>query len=300
VLTGCHRVPDNIEPKIDYAIQDRYLQNLPSPFPPLTDREKAQPWGQEAQIGFAFAHELDLYQAITAFKRAQILLPPQEKTRKQEFDYEILLCYYMGKRYNDVTYTFENSDLRFADPEFPAFCDLLLILYDCYTKLGRFERAEQIESLIRYYYPETEEKLILSQTLLNGDIPALETMREESPTVDTILTQYSKEKKSVSTAQWLNTVLPGAGYYYVGQKQTALTAFLLNGLFIGATYYFFHQGNIPAGIIFTSFEAGWYFGGIYGAGEEAKYYNERLYETIATPIMNREGLFPVFMIKHAF
>lgn len=297
---GCHRVPDDIEPKIDYAIQDRYLQSLPSPFSPLKDSEKAQPWGQEAQIGFALAHELDLYQAITAFKRAQILLPPGEKTRKLEFDYEIFLCYYMGKRYNDVTYTFEHSDLRFADQEFPAFCDLLLILYDSYTKLSHFERAEQIESLIRYYYPEIEKKLLLSQTLLKGNIPALETMREESPTVDTILTQYSEEKKSISTAQWLNTALPGAGYYYVGQKQTALTAFLLNGLFIGATYYFFHQGNIPAGIIFTSFEAGWYFGGIYGAGEEAKYYNERLYERIATPIMNREGLFPVFMIKHAF
>lgn len=299
-MAGCHRVPDKIEPQIDYAVQDRYLQNLPSPFAPLTEQEMGEPWGKEAMIGFAFAHQLDLYQAITAFKRAQILLPAKEKTRRLEFEYEILLCYYFGKKYDDVTYTFEHSDLRFADQEFPAFRDLLLILYDSYMHLDKPERADQMRNLIRYYYPETEEKILVSTALVNADIDQLEPLSSESPPVRTILDDYYKQKKSVSKAQWLSTVFPGAGYLYVGQRQSAATAFLLNGLFIGASYYFFHQGNIPAGIIFTSFEAGWYFGGIYGAGEEAKFYNERLYERIATPIMNREGLFPALMISHAF
>ncbi|MES2345620.1 MAG: tetratricopeptide repeat protein [Chlamydiota bacterium] len=299
-LSGCHRVPDTIEPRIDYAVQDRYLQNLPSPFDPLTTQEKQEAWGRETEIGFGFAHQLDLYQAMTAFKRAQFLLPSQEKTRKVELDYEILLCYYFGKKYDDVVYTFEKSELRFADDSFPAFQDLMLILYDSYMHLGKVERADQIRSLIRYYYPETEEKLIISTALMSANIDTLETLKNQSPAVTTILTEYDLKKKSIPRAQWLNTVLPGAGYLYVGQKQTALTAFLLNGLFIGATYYFFHQGNIPAGIIFTSFEAGWYFGGIYGAGQDAKFYNERLYEKTATPIMNREGLFPLFMLQHAF
>lgn len=298
--TGCHRVPDKIEPQIDYTVQDRYLQNLPSPFAPLTPLEKQEAWGKETQIGFGFAHELDLYQAMTAFKRAQFLLPSQEKTRKTELEYEILLCYYMGKKYNEVTYAFENSDLRFADQDFPAFQDLLLILYDSYTKQGKLERADQIRSLIRYYYPDAEHRLIVSDALVNADMDVLESLQEQSPAVKTILSEYAQKKKSVAKAQWLNTILPGAGYLYVGQRQTAATAFLLNGLFIGATYIFFHKGNIPAGIIFTSFEAGWYFGGIYGAGQEAKFYNERLYERTATPIMNREGFFPVFMLRHSF
>ena len=300
VLSGCHRVPENIEPRIDYAVQDRYLQNLPSPFEPLTTEEKLEGWGRETEIGFGFAHQLDLYQAMTAFKRAQFLLPKEEKTRRVELDYEILLCYYFGKRYEDVIYTFERSDLRFADHQFPAFCDLMLILYDSYIHLGKPERADQVRNVIRYYYPEEEERLTISSALVSANIDTLEGLREQSPAVETILTEYDLKKKSISRAQWLNTALPGAGYFYIGQRQTAVTALLLNGLFIGATYYFFHAGNIPAGIIFTSFEAGWYFGGIYGAGQEAKFYNERLYEKIATPIMNREGLFPVFMLKHAF
>ena len=87
---------------------------------------------------------------------------------------------------------------------------------------------------------------------------------------------------------------------YIGQKKSALTAFLLNSLFIAAAYEFFHHGHVAAGIITTSFEAGWYFGGIYGAGEEAKYYNERVYEQDATAILNDTKLFPVLMIQYGF
>ena len=71
VYSSCQRVPDHIEPTLSYSVQDKYLLSLPSPFPPLTLEELSQAWGGEMQIGFRFAHELDLYQAITAFKRAE-------------------------------------------------------------------------------------------------------------------------------------------------------------------------------------------------------------------------------------
>ena len=61
---SCYRVPDQIEPKIDYAMQDHYLKSLPSPFEPLTHEEKGQPWGKEYQIAMCFAADLDLYQAL--------------------------------------------------------------------------------------------------------------------------------------------------------------------------------------------------------------------------------------------
>ncbi|MGH2611943.1 MAG: tetratricopeptide repeat protein, partial [Rhabdochlamydiaceae bacterium] len=102
------------------------------------------------------------------------------------------------------------------------------------------------------------------------------------------------------TAQLLNSFVPGAGYFYLGQTQSGITALLLNGLFIWASVYFFQHGNIAAGTIFTSVEAGWYFGGIYGAGQEAKLYNERLYERQATPIMNENRYFPILMLKYGF
>ena len=42
---------------------------------------------------------------------------------------------------------------------------------------------------------------------------------------------YTENWKSPTKARWLNGILPGAGYSYIGQKQTALTSFLINALF---------------------------------------------------------------------
>ena len=302
IPSSCYRVSDQIEPKVDYYLQDRYLQNLPSPFAPLTEEEQKEEWGKEYRIAMSFAHELDLYQAITAFKRSSYLISPSEKARKKEISYEILLCYYVGRKYNEAIFTYEHSDLRFIDTSFPACEDLLIILFDCYTKTHQEANAERFFQYIQTYYPQAAQKLKLSMDLQKADFSSIETFAKEPDNayLQDFLHSYDKAKKSVPKAQALNAVFPGAGYLYVGQMQSAFTATLLNGLFIGASYYFFQSGNVPAGAIFTLFEMGWYGGGIYGVGEEAKFYNERMYEKQATPMMNKHKLFPAFMISHAF
>ena len=303
LFSNCQRVPDKIEPTLSYAVQDKYLLALPSPFPPLTEEEKAKDWGKEMQIGFGFAHQLDLYQAITSFKRAEFLIPSEEKSRLLEAQYEVLLCYYMGKKWKDLIYTFDRSQLRYAEQNFPAFHDLLLILFEAYNQEKMDAQADRILQLILQYYPEEGQKLILSRALAHGDISLIKEIAQTPPPkpyLEEFLSHYETHKKSVAKAQGFNALFPGAGYLYLGQKQSAATAFFLNGLFIAASAYCFVQGNIAAGVIFTSFEAGWYFGGIYGAGLEAKAYNERLYESMATPMMNHEKLFPALMLNYAF
>jgi hypothetical protein len=302
-LTSCYHVPDKIEPKMNYAVQDRYLKSLPSPFPPLTEAERSTDWGREYQIGLGFAHALDLYQAITAFKRAEILAPQELQERRREILYEILLCYYLGKKYDDVIHTFENSELRFVNQSFPPYHDLLLFLYDSYRETHQEEKAARIMALMQEQDPKTADKLDLSTAFMEGDIQKLEERSKTRPGEEYLtpfLTSYENEKKSIGKAQALNALLPGAGYLYLGQKKSALTAVLLNGLFIAATVHFFQHGHVAAGAIFASFEAGWYFGGIYGAGEETKFYNERLFERKAAPIMNSRNLFPVLMLNYAF
>jgi TM2 domain-containing membrane protein YozV len=303
LAAACTRVPDQIEPALNHSVQDRYLRSLPSPFPPLSEEERAQDWGREMLIGRSFAKQLDLYQAITAFKRAEILIPPDNTSRLLEIQYEIFWCYYIALKYEDVIYTFENSGLKRAETTFPALHDMLLILYDTYIHLGEEREAQHTLQLIHNYFPEETPKLFLSKALIQADLPVVQEMEQQPPPkpyLAEFLQDYATQKKSISTAQTLNAFVPGAGYFYLGQKQSGITALLLNGLFIGASVYFFEEGNIPAGVIFTSFEAGWYFGGIYGAGLEAKYYNERLYERLATPMMNKERLFPILMLNYAF
>lgn len=300
---SCTRVPKHIEPQLSYTIQERYLKQLPSPFSPLSAEEARQDWGKEYLIGQCFARELDFYRAITAFRRAEFLVPKEEALRHMEITYEILLCYYLGRRFEEVDSVFRQSMLKQADASFPAYRELLVILYDTYQQLGNEEKRCQILELLQQIDPQINEGLLLSTLIQRADLSALRCWNATSflaPCATQLVSCYETKKKSVSTAQWLNALLPGSGYLYLGQRQTAFTAFLVNGLFIAASVQFFRHGYTAAGIITTSFEAGWYFGGIAGAGYEAKFYNERMYERCASPLMNKNGLFPIFMLRYSF
>jgi tetratricopeptide (TPR) repeat protein len=302
-LTACYRVPDKIEPRISYQLQDQHFQRLKGAFPPLSSPERSSDWGKEYIIARYFADELDLYRAISTFKRAQILLPPEEKERRHEMQYDILLCYFLGKKYDEAIEFFEKGDLAHVDKTFPAYHDLLLILYECYREMDTPGKQERILELIDKTFPETGEKLKISRAIREGDLPGIQSFAsgfQDYSYLDNLLDTYQANKKSVAGAQFLNALVPGAGYLYIGQRKSAFTAFLLNGLFIAAAYQFFSHRHIAAGIITTGFEAGWYFGGIYGAGEEAKYYNERLFEKNAAAVLNDYKLFPALMMQYAF
>lgn len=303
LVSGCYRVNDTIDPEVHYTVQDQYLKQLDSPFPPLTAEERKTGWGKEYLIGTEFAKKLDLYRAITALKRSQILLPPQHRERREEIDYQIALSYYLGKRYEETLETVENSPLSKRSPSFAAHHDLLVILYESYQKTDQLPQAKNILDSIARYYPETAAKLRCATVLIEGNLPEMQKIATaENVPVDSssLLNTYFSNAKSVSKAQLLNACIPGAGYFYVGQTQSAITAFLLNGLSIWATVYLFSKGNTAAGLLSLSFEAGWYFGGIYGAGEAAKLYNERLYESLVSPTLHSHKLFPVLMLQYGF
>ena len=303
LLVGCYRVEDKLEPKLSYNLEKAHIESLPSPFSSLTKEERSQDWAREYIIAKSFAKELDLYRAITNFKRALILLEDQSIERKQQIEYETLFCYYLAKKYDDLIDFFDKSSLQNVDKSFVTFHDLLVILYESYYELKDDEKIALTLDLIEKHYPTSEKKIVLSTALLSADIEKIDKIANTPPKNETLVSlidTYNLEKKSIRKAQALNGFMPGAGYLYLGQKKSAITAFLLNGLFIYASYEFFHHGWNAAGIITLSFEAGWYFGGIYGAGEEAKFYNERIFERLATPIMNREKYFPIFLIKYGF
>ncbi len=302
LIASCYRVPDQINPRVSCQLQDLYFQNLNGAFPPLNSEERASDWGKEYIIGHHFADELDLYRAVSTFKRALILIQ-DHKERKLEIQYDIVLCFFLGKRYDEAIESFEKSELAHVDKTFPAYHDLLLILYESYRELNNQEKQVKIIELLEKTFPDTSEELKVSIAIREGDLATINEFAcgfQHPSYLDNLMDCYSSQKKSVATAQMLNALLPGAGYLYIGQRKSALTAFLLNGLFIAAATQFFIHKHIAAGIITTGFETGWYFGGIYGAGEEAKYYNERLYEKTASVVLNEHQLFPLLMLNHAF
>lgn len=349
LLFGAIHCNEIIKPQLGYCVHDRYLKSLHSVFEPLSKKEKETGWGKEYQIASFFAKELDLYQAITAFKRAAIMIDDSLIERRREIDYQIINCYYLGGKYKEATEFFDHSLLANIEPSFKAFHDLLIVLYDSFSILKNDDRMKTVEIAMQTYYPNTKSKLEMSANLLQGNIEKIHDYAknttfhteiaslEESldiafhdehngmmpidPKVQKnienklnslhhlqncqeasseILTQYSKERKSPFLASSLNAIAPGMGYLYLGQKQTALTAFLLNSVTSAAAYYFYTNKNLPAAILTLSFESGWYLGGIYGAHEEASFYNKRCFEKAAHYRMRDNKLYPVLMLTHGF
>ncbi|MBA3815877.1 MAG: tetratricopeptide repeat protein [Parachlamydiaceae bacterium] len=302
LCVGCQSNHCSLEPNFCYIPQQRLIQRLPSPFEPLSPQELDQDWGKELFIGRAFARELDLYRAITCFKRSLLLLP-SKANRKREIEYDIFLAYYMGNKYQDAIDAFDASGLLDTPLDFPAFQDLLITLYDAYQQVGQPEKAYKILCLIASTDEEKSKALSLAGAVIEADFPMIDQIAPSTPagkTITSFIIDFQSDAKSVRKARTLNAILPGAGYYYVGQKKSALTSFLINTLFIAAAYQLFDRGYIAAGIITASLETGWYFGGINGAGLEAKEFNERLYETLGKEALIKERLFPILMINKGF
>lgn len=302
-LTSCHPKSCVLEPSVTFVPQKWNIDNLPSAFQKPSGAEFKYTWGKELYIGHAFARQFDLYRAITAYKRALILLPPDNIQRRNEIQYDIILCYYLGQKYQEVIEAFEESDLATISDDFTPFKDLLIILYDSYQKNSQFEKAERFLSILQKIDPETANRLILSESFEEGQLSYIENAApyyQNSEEINAFICEYTQEAKSVRKAQTLNALIPGAGYLYVGQKKSAFTSFLINALFTAAAWQFFEHDNIAAGIITTSFEMGWYFGGINGAGLEAKEFNQRLYENKAKNFMVKHRLFPVLMLETTF
>src|SRR5262249_54042528 len=111
---------------------------------------------------------------------------------------------------------------------------------------------------------------------------------------------YPSQAKSPQTARVLNGLLPGAGYYYIGQKKAAFTSFVINALFTAAAWQFFQRGYPAAGAITTGLELGWYLGVITGAGLGAQQYNDRLYEGVARKILIHQQAFPILIWETSF
>lgn len=300
---GCQTTSHPFEPLVTCQLPSSRLQTMPSAFPPFSENERQQEWAKEILMGDVFARECDFYRAITCYRRAQILLPPQETCRTQQVDYDLILSYYLGNKYQEALNIFESGCLSQATASFPAFNQLLLVVYDCYLLTQQEDKAACVLEAIRQYSPETSADLSLYQALKGGEIDearCLMAEHRESEEMEMDFAVYDQFAKSPRRARTLNAILPGAGYFYVGQRKSALTSFLINALFTAAAYQFFHRGYPAAGAITASLELGWYVGGINGAGIEATEFNARLYEGVSKKILTDHACFPVLMFETSF
>jgi len=281
----------------------RELASLPRAFPELTDNELQTLWGPELKVARSFGREMDLYRAITFYKRALILMPPSETTRRHEAEFGIVLGYYLGEKYNAAVESFESSSLSLVHPrDFPAFEDLLILLDDAYRRVCEDERADQILDVLRHGAPDTAADLeaarALSRHNVNAALDLTRPLWKED--IQEFKDSYCSCRLDPERAKVLQALLPGAGYWYVGQRQSGVTSFLLNAAFSAAAWHFYKEQNWGAALFVTSLEFGWYVGGVYGAGLAAEQWNEHWYQENMRPFLKDRRWSPALMLQYSF
>lgn len=303
MLSSCYRGPKHIEPTVHCPITERQLSRLGSAFEPLSTDELQKDWGREYFVGVHFSKELDFYRAITSFKRAALLASVDKSPRQTQIEYSICLAYFLAGKYRDVAKTFEMGSLSHSvNEKFPAFHDLLVILHESYLKLGEKERAHDALRYLEKSAPKAAYKVALFDALGSADFKVLDIKAAKGPfskDISSFQKTYHERAKSLRKASLLS-LFPGAGYLYVGQTRSAITSFLINSLFIAGAWTCFTHRNFAAGMILTGFETGWYFGGIYGATQAAKRYNEELYGAQARFISEHHHLAPTLQLSFGF
>ncbi len=275
------------------------FRDLPTTFPPLEPHERKEEWGREYQMGIRFARDFDLYRAITAFKRSLYLMPRRNQERRLEAQYYIALSYFLGERWCELIETIEEGPLLNITSDFPAYQELLVMLHTAYLHTSQCDKACSTERKLQAIDPALASRIELGSAVQSGDLMTLSNYRSD-PAINHLVNNYCHCRKSIKKAQTLSAILPGAGFWYVGQRQSAITAAALNALFIAAAVQLFRHGHYAAGAFVTSLEIGWYTGGIYGAGEAAHLYNSRLYEKQALPVMQSQKLYPYMALRWSF
>ena len=167
---GCQPTTLSFDPVITCQIPSYRISTMPSAFPPLSEKEKEQEWAKELLIGDVFARESDFYRAITSYKRALILLSPDAHDRRLQLEYDLIFCYYLGNKAQEALNVFEEGAISQATPAFPAFNQLLLIIYDSYLQTNQEDKAACLFQAIQQFSPESAEDLSLYKTLKEGDI----------------------------------------------------------------------------------------------------------------------------------
>lgn len=306
-LSSCSTVKMTPSYELSTQVSPATLERLPSPFPELADLERQTEWGKELQLGQAFGKKGNFSSAIFCFQRAHILLSSQKhpsQLRSHQIEYDLLLSYAFARQFKEVLELFQTGSLAHGNLSPAIKTQILILLIEATKKAGRPERlpeqlSEQLnglfEQLTQYDLEKSKKLRLWYQATSLGKI----TFDAPTSLVDGY-NLYQKQKINRHTPQLLNALLPGSGYMLLGQYRTGVTALAINGLFIIGGVELIKHGLFAAGAITLGLEAGWYMGGIYGAGLATAHYNEQLWKNTMQPLLEREGAFPLLQLTYGF
>lgn len=138
----------------------------------------------------------------------------------------------------------------------------------CDSYSSYFDKKELTKLKIYSSYRNHADANYIDSLIMNGDVD----LKEE--TISFIENTVNKKVKSPLIAGILSAVIPGTGYFYVGQFKEGISAFLINSLLGIGIYSLFNNNNTGSGILTSLVAFPFYLGNIVGAANSAEIENE--------------------------
>lgn len=230
-------------------------------------------------------------QALLEIKRYEFTRP----FNKEVFTNE-LVCLKALNEYEKAIYAYETK----CPERYKANPEILYQLATIYYKVDNYKKALQVilSALPSTTNGQQRARLYALQGLLyanqyewesaKSSFMSLKSLPYRADVTEANLRMVEKAQalkyKKPAVASLLS-VLPGAGYAYVGHSQTAISSFLLNGVFAYATYSSIKKKNYGLATLTGLFSVSFYIANIYGAGQSAKRHNEQLRKNVTNNLL---------------
>jgi putative component of membrane protein insertase Oxa1/YidC/SpoIIIJ protein YidD len=220
-------------------------------------------------------------QALLEIKRYEFYKPFNKEVFVNE-----LLCLKAVNEYEKAIYVYETK----CPQPLKNDADILYQVATVYYKLDNFKRALQLVTTALANTSNNESRSQL--TALKGFLYAclyqwqdakntfvdLRRLPYREDALESNLKLVGKGEafryKKPAIASLLS-IIPGAGYAYLGNTSTAVSSLLLNGVFGYATYTSIRKKNYGVAALTGLFSVSFYIANIYGAGQSAKHHNDK-------------------------
>ena len=237
---------------------------------------------------FAFAEKYfssgEFYRAIGEYERFIHFFPDDDRLERAM--HRIGMSYYRGERFADAISAFREVIETFGETDLAV--NAYLMISEAHTHLNQPARAlANLHDLVSLSNDtNVKDEAYYRTGWIHLEMAAWDKARSYFDRIGPPnrskyrLQRLSAELEGESTIDkkhpklaGFSSILPGAGYAYLGRYRDALTAFLLNGGLIYAAVTAFEDDNPALGGVVSFIGSGFYFGNIFGAVSSAHKYN---------------------------
>lgn len=248
----------------------------------------SQNFDLEYSTAKSFLNDDLFYPTITSFKKAALLSTTKEE--KSKATYSLIFTYFIAKKWDMLKTLYTHGACEDLDKNAPYFKDALLMFY-----IGLKHEAMPfiVQNLKTHLYQDPELKVKLEL------YDAISQVNFSHSTFNDSYKIYQTHEKSQTLAGFLNLIMPGCGFLYLGQIQTWLTCFLTLSVLLWGFYHALKTKHFAQSILIFSIFSGFYLGSIVGAKLEAITFNQTLYTSIFDPVLKDNKLYPEQNIHYA-